>query len=274
MKDSRLVSNNGYSMKRDNDIAEGRSVATEPWFEKVVASVAQWSPLDPLKTPGETAQDAEQFSPNFTNLGREVLPGRQVALLEGVPLGLPDEIDAVVTGRHEAASNRAAWVWGTVLGRICTSKTSSKLKIEAAWNLAANHEASAEALLGEMSLALQDPLNSIIDGLVAIVREIAEHPELCVLSSRDRAQALHFLEEWNRQASLIGIWTFPAFHSANRYFPPYCEQVDVLEALRRIDPSRYLALLEEVGVPPSIKSSFYRLDIVDDYDAILGLIRN
>jgi hypothetical protein len=273
MKDSRLVSGNGYSMKRDSDITEGRSAAKESWFEKVVANVSAWSLFDKLRSASDDAvQSAEQLAANFADLKHEVLPGRQVALLKGIPTGLPEEIDAVVAGQHRAASNRAAWVWGTVLGRICTSETTSKLKIRAAWNLSANNEASAEAFLGEISTSLLQPGSKVFDELAAMVREIAEHPELCVFFKEDRPQALHVLKEWKRQASLIGVWTFPAFHSANRYFPPYCEQVAILEALRRVDPVRYVALLEEIGVPPLIRSSFSGLDIIDDFDAIIELL--
>lgn len=272
MKDSRLVSSNGYLIKRDNDIAEGRSASKEPWFEEVVASISQWSPLDPVRTTdNDMIQDVREFLLNFKDLKHEILPGRQVAILKGVPIGLPDEIDTVVAGEHEAVSNRAACVWGTVLGRICTSQTCSTLKIEVAWRLAANNEVSAEAFLGELSLSLQQPTNNIVDGLVTIVREIAEHPESCMFSAY-RADALQVLKEWKRETSLISIWTFPAFNAFNRYFPPYCEQVAVLEALRRVDPSHYLTLLEETSIPPLIKGSFSQFDIVNDFDAILELL--
>ncbi|ABQ27092.1 hypothetical protein [Geotalea uraniireducens] len=266
MKDARLVANYQYAQKLDANIVDGKTVIQESWFEQAVAAIVKTPLLMTFESRLESCQDFEKFVEQIEKSDRNELPGQAVAIIEQLPTGFPDELDAVSSGDHEA-SNHAAWVWGSALARICAGSNSIKELLEAGWRLA-GHEVAAEAFLeGVTSALVRENADCVHAALNDLVDNIAEQPELCVYSS-ERERFCQAVEDWKEEADLSKVWSLNAFE----YFPVYCESIGVLEAVRRSDPSQYLKLLELTALPPAIENAFRRLDIFYDFDVILQLL--
>jgi hypothetical protein len=265
MKDARQVADNPYAKQRESDIADGKVVTLAPWFEQVVAAIVNSPLLINIKSKIESCSDTEKLVEQINKADRSELPSQAVAVIEGLPPGFTEEIDAVSNGDYEA-SNQAAWVWGVALARICIGANSNG-KLLATCYLIARDEVSSEAFLDELSSALsQEGSEYIYLALNDMVTYIAEQPEN--YTSRDRVQFRQVVLEWKAETNLSEVWSFRAFE----YFQYYCEPIGVLEAVRRSDPVRYLQLLEVTALPPVIEGAFSRLDISYDFDAILQLL--
>lgn len=264
MKDARLVANYPYAQQRESDIADGIVVTLEPWFEQTVTAVMNSPLLVHYKETLESCGDSERFAERIES-DRSELPGQAIAIIEGVPVGFPEEIDAVASGDHEA-TNKAAWVWGSALARICTGVDASCKLLEACFQLAQD-DVSHEAFLLGLSAALESENSKyIFSALNDLAKNIAEQPEK--YASRDREHFRQIVMDWNEETSLSSIWSFRSFE----YFPYHCDSIGVLEAVRRKDPVRYLQLLEITSLPPVIEGALCRLDISHDFDAILQLL--
>lgn len=266
MKDARLVADYQYAKQRESHIADGRAASLAPWFEQVVAAIVNSPLLINFKSKMESCTGTENIVEQIKKADRSELPGQAVAIIEGLPSGFIEEIDAVSNGDYEA-SNQAAWVWGVALARICIGANSNGKLLETCY-LIARDEVSSEAFLDEISSVLaQEDYEYIYSALNDLVTYIAEQPEKYA-AARDREQYRQVVLDWKVETNLSEVWSFRAFE----YFPYYCEPIGVLEAVRRSDPDRYLQLLEVIALPPVIEGAFSRLDISYDFDVILQLL--
>jgi hypothetical protein len=238
----------------------------EPWFELVISTITKSPALRPF-----LAIDAERKPEEVAELVcgavRLALPGRQIAGIEEIPQTLPDEVDTVIS-RNRDATNRAGWVWGTTLARISASNNGNVAKLEAGWALASNHDVAAEAFLEELSAiaASSNQKETMYQGIYMIAHKIAAHPESWVYRG-DKDRFLRAIDEWKNERNLAQIWNLHLFD-----FPFHYDSLGVLDVLRRMDPTRYLALLDEICLPPVTEYALRQLDIVEDFETILNLL--
>lgn len=265
MKDARLMANNQYAQKRESDMVEGKTVTPEPWFDQAVTAIADSPLLTNIKIKLESYRDDETLYKLIRGVDRSELPGQTVAILEGIPAGFPEEIDAVANGDHEA-TNQAAWLWGYALSRVCTGVDTTYKLLDVCFRLAQD-EIAYEAFLIGLSAALESE-NSVhvLSALNSLVEHIANSPEKYV--SRDQEHFRQIVQDWKVETNLASIWSFNAFEN----FPYYCDSIGILEAVRRSDPVRYLQLLETAALPPIIEGAFSKLDVSYDFDVILQLL--
>lgn len=261
------MSKSGYSAAREKRLTEGRIAANESWFDAATATVAKSSALNPLIKLKTEGADIEKVVKEVSGTSRAELPGRQLALDDRVPTTLPDEVDALVSGDHDAG-NVAGWLWGAALARICSDDNGTGMMLEAGWNLASCHDVSTEAFLAGLSEAYVSNYNEfLLKGIRAIAHKIKSQPEECVYN-KERDRFRQALEEWEKESNFPEVWEFRLF----QYFPFHCDSAGVLDVLRRSAPEQYLALLDEIRLPPVTENALRLIDVAEDLQAILDLL--
>jgi hypothetical protein len=257
----------GYSAAREKRLTEGLAATKEPWFDSAIATVAESVALTPLRKLHAEGGDIGKIVEEVAHTDRSDLPGSELAINDQIPTSLPDEVDALVSGDHDA-SNQAAWLWGAALARICSDDNGSGMMLEAGWTLALSHDVSAEAFLVELSDAYNSHRKETLSaGICTIARNIKKHPEACVYRN-ERKRFLQALENWEKEANFAEVWESHQFE----YFPFHCDSAGVLDVLRRTNPKEYLVLLDEIRLPPVTEDALRLIDISEDIEAILELL--
>lgn len=235
-------------------IAMGKQSELEPWFVRARGVIA--SVLEHGFAHKGSCEDYEQAG---LIIGWALEPLREaLASIEG---------GAEVEGLTDIAfvsdwQPQLEWLWGCAVANVALAFPSDCAVV---WYLVENRSIAQEALVqvltAELSTANRAAVLAVMEGLV---KRITTHPEAGVYK-QERAGFLQILTAWRRKKLIESVWRDPLGQVLWWYQP-----LALLRVLRRTDPARFLASLEDMGFPVAVTQEIRG---IEDIGEILDLLR-
>jgi len=260
LRDSRFDLDNNASY-RHRLIEAGRRAATEPWFVDLVAALCAWSTqMIGRATIGEPDKDPTGFDEQLRTVVAEVnnLPTAHVALVVrwwstyGTPSETPD-VD---------------WAWGTALAQAGVMLSHETALFDQTWRMVAYRPAAGEAYLSSLAHAFNGEQGLTLHTTMTDVAMRIRSLNGCDVPSRHRDAVAQAIEQWRETAKLPDVWNLRDLEQ----FGARCDEVWLLDALRRHDRRQYLNVLEEMSNPLVVQEAMRRPEVAEDADEIQRLL--
>lgn len=263
MRDARFELSTDGSRYRNQLIDQGRVAANEPWFSSAVETITAWC-VETVRHMGPDVIVSEEsvIAPDeaLRKWGSGIA-GATNARLTSLTAWSP-RVTAV------ESDPQADWTWGVALAQAAIEFAPHAETVLLTWRTVGHSAAAVVAYLERLARALKEDRGDDVLSLMAVIAERV-HDLRCSRAYGDNENRFAAaLASWWDTARLDSAWDLRSLQYAAVWF----DEAQLLDAVRRADPARFLALIEEMHNPLVARELLQVPEIVEDFEEIVRLL--
>lgn len=261
MRDTRFDLDRSVSWSRHRSIEQGRLVEREPWFTAGVVTLRDWYQYHMRDAQ---IDDAESYV---------LAPDDELRMSLSSIAAMPSDLVSALmnwSSNYNALGDdpEAGWMWGTALAQAGVALITMGAAFEHSWRTAARRAAAGEAYLDVLAAALGGEFGPTVLSMMRTIVDRARTLQGCFVPGHRREQFPSALKKWRDEAQFFDLWQTRALQE----FGANCDEMWLLDAMRRHDRRLYLESLEDTANPLSIQEALGVPAIVEDIEEILALL--
>lgn len=279
MIDTRLTSNNDYLeyFEKRLQIAKMQAFGV-PNYAQLIDILQEWWQIAlrmAINSAEEKSNHSEIADWLCTNLPAENRPS---VFIRSVATDLTMELLYALDNFHikpeqinETTWDTAWFILGSAIGKNLACNDANMAHMTIGWSFTERQDVGRAALSNAWVESLRTNLeqrDACFYEIENMVKELTIDLSRCYFE-RDRPIVQSCFAEWEKVVDLSEVWREPHIFS-----PFYCNEIGILDLIRKIDKIRYLKILDLFTSPVAVREALSFPDIAQDREEILILLNN